>query len=126
LQQFHWRCPSAAPYAVYHLKEKQMPKRSSPFAWPTVNFAEMAMQSAMLAIESQQVIAMRLTQMALGGPGVQKEAELMVSEKIESMAEVGQMMIMATLGGAHDMGAAKAMQHYRTKVRANRRRLGGA
>ncbi len=95
-----------------------MPKRSSPFAWPTVNFAEMAMQSAMLA--------MRLTQMALGGPGVQKEAELMVSEKIESMAEVGQMMIMATLGGAHDMGAAKAMQHYRTKVRANRRRLGGA
>ncbi len=103
-----------------------MPKRSTPFAWPTVNFAEMAMQSAMLAIESQQVIAMRLTQMALGGPGVQKEAELMVSEKIESMAEVGQMMIMATLGGAHDMGAGKVVQHYRTKVRANRRRLGGA
>jgi len=108
------------------LKEKQMSKRSTTFGWRTMNFASMAMQSAMLAIESQQVIAMRLTQMALGGPGVQKEAELMVSEKIESAAEVGQMMMMATLGGAHDMGASKAMQHYRTKVRANRRRLGGA
>jgi hypothetical protein len=126
VQHFALPSPSSIPYALYLLKEKQMPKRSSAFAWPTVNFASMAMQSAMLAIESQQVIAMRLTQMALGGPGVQKEAELMVSEKIESMAEVGQMMMMATLGGAHDMGAGKAMQHYRTKVRANRRRLGGA
>jgi len=108
------------------LKELKMRKSSTAFGWPTVNFADMAMQSALLAIESQQVIAMRLTQMAFGGPGVQKEAELMVSEKLESMAEAGQMMMMATLGGAHDMGASKVVQHYRGKVRANRRRLGGA
>ncbi len=83
----------------------------------------MAMQSAMLAIESQQVIAMRLMKMALGGPDVQREAELMVSEKMESAAQVGHMVVMAALGGQHDMGAGKVVRHYRKKVRANVKRL---
>jgi hypothetical protein len=48
----------------------------------------------------------------------------MVSEKLETMAEGGQMMMMAALGGQHDLGADKVMQLYRRKVRANRRRLG--
>jgi hypothetical protein len=85
-------------------------------------FANMAFQTTMLAIEANQVIAMRLTKMALGGPDVQREAELMVSEKLETMAEGGQMMMMAALGGKHD-GADKVVQLYRRKVRANRRRL---
>jgi hypothetical protein len=84
----------------------------------------MAFQSTMLAIEAQQVIAMRLTKMALGGPDVQKEAELMVSEKLETMAEGSRMMMMAALGGQSDMGADKVVQLYRRKVRANKRRLG--
>jgi hypothetical protein len=86
-------------------------------------WANMAMQSTMLAIEAQQVIAMRLTKMALGGPDVQREAELMVSEKLETMAQSSQMMLMAALGGKHDMGTEKVMQLYRRKVRANRKRL---
>ncbi len=87
-------------------------------------WAGMAFQSTMLAIEAQQVIAMRLTKMALGGPDVQKEAELMVSEKLETMAEGSRMMMMAALGGQSDMGADKVVQLYRRKVRANKRRLG--
>jgi hypothetical protein len=87
-------------------------------------WATMAMQTAMLAIESQQVIAMRLTKFAFGGPGVQREAELMVSEKMESLAETSQMMMLAALGGSHDLGAGKVVRHYRKKVRANVRRLG--
>ena len=77
----------------------------------------------MLAIEAQQVIALRLTKMALGGPGAQKEAELMVSEKLTAMTEGGQMMMMGALGGKQDLNADKVMQLYRRKVRANRRRL---
>ncbi len=88
------------------------------FTW-----GQMAFQGTMLAIEAQQVIAMRLTKMALGGPDVHKEAELMVSEKLETMAEGGRIMTMAALGGKSDMGADKVVQLYRRKVRANRRRL---
>ncbi len=83
----------------------------------------MAVEGTMLAIESQQVIAMRLMKMAMGGPDVQREAELMVSEKMESAAEASRMMVMAALGGQHDMGAGKVVQHYRRKVRANVKRL---
>ena len=88
-----------------------------------MNFAQMAFQSTMLAIEAQQVIALRLTKMAFGGPGAQKEAELMVSEKLYAMAEGGKMMMMGALGGKHDLNADKVVQLYRHKVRANRRRL---
>jgi hypothetical protein len=94
-----------------------------PFAAMTP-WTSMAMQTALLALESQQVIAMRLTKFAFGGPGVQREAELMVSEKMESLAETSQMMILAALGGKKDLGAGKVVRHYRKKVRANVRRLG--
>jgi hypothetical protein len=60
----------------------------------------------------------------MGGPNVHKEAALMVSEKLETMAEGGHMMVAATLCGEHDLGADKVVQLYRRKVRANRRRLG--
>jgi hypothetical protein len=88
-------------------------------------WTQMAMDSTMLAIESQQVIAMRLTKFAIGGPGVGREAQLMVSEKMESLAQAGQMMVMAALGGQQDLGAGRVVKHYRRKVRANVKRLGG-
>jgi hypothetical protein len=101
-----------------------MAKSTTLFPWPNLALANMAFQSAMLAFEANQVIALRLTKMAQGGPDSQREAELMVSEKLETMAEGGQMMMKAALGGQHDLGADKVMQLYRRKVRANRRRLG--
>ncbi len=85
-------------------------------------FADMAFQSTMLAIESQQVIAMRLTKFALGGPDVQREAELMITEKLQSAAETTHMLMMAALGG-DSTGAHKVVKHYRRKVSANVRRL---
>ena len=83
----------------------------------------LAFQGTMLAIEAQQVIALRLTKMALGGPAAQKEAELMVSEKLAAMAEGSKMMMLGALSGRQDLNADKVVQHYRSKVRANRRRL---
>jgi hypothetical protein len=87
------------------------------------DWASMAMQSTMLAIESQQVIALRLTKMAMGGADSQREAELMVSEKVQAMVDSGQMMFKAALGGHADMGADKVIKHYRSTVQANRKRL---
>ncbi|MDE8348384.1 MAG: hypothetical protein POG74_02720 [Acidocella sp.] len=85
--------------------------------------AAMAFQGTLLAIESQQVISMRLTKFALGGADVQEEAELMVAEKLHSLMEAGHMMMSAVLRGKSDLGADKVMQHYRTKVSANVARL---
>jgi hypothetical protein len=90
------------------------------FLWPNMG---LAFQGTMLAIEAQQVIALRLTKMVLGGPAAQKEAELMVSEKLSAMAEGSQMLMLGALGGKQDMNADKVVALYRRKVRANRRRL---
>jgi hypothetical protein len=95
--------------------------RKSAFGFGT--WMEMAMQSTMLAIESQQVIALRLTKLALGEPDSQREAELMVSEKMQAMVDSGHTMFKAALGGHADMGAGKVLENYRTTVRANRKRL---
>jgi hypothetical protein len=95
------------------------------FKNPMLAMSSMMFETVMLAVESQQVVAMRLTKFAMGGPDVQREAELMVSEKMASMAETGQMMMMAALGGKSDLGVDKVVQHYRKKVGANVKRLAG-
>ena len=83
---------------------------------------DMAFQGAMLAIETQQVIALRLAKIALGGPDVQRETELMVSEKVSAMVEGGQMMMQAAISGDTG-GSDRVVRLYRRKVRANRKRL---
>ncbi|MGB8315526.1 MAG: hypothetical protein WCE69_13685 [Aestuariivirga sp.] len=70
----------------------------------------------MLTVESQQVIWLRSMKLAAGGTKAEKEARLMVSEK----------MLMASLeGGRLLMGATSAnvVKRYRSKVRANVKRL---
>ncbi|WP_238242035.1 hypothetical protein, partial [Methylobacterium isbiliense] len=72
--------------------------------------------AALLAIESQTVIALRLTALAGGGPVAQSEGERMVSEKIDAAAEaLGTLMA----GGSPDAVIAR----YREHVRANAERL---
>ncbi len=100
-----------------------MVKSSAYFPWPDMSLVNRAFQGALLAFESQQVIAMRLAKISQGGPDAPREAELMVSEKLATMAASGQMMMQAALGGKHDLGADEIIQLYRRKVRANRRRL---
>ena len=87
------------------------------------NWAAMASQGTMLAIESQQVIALRLAKMAMGEPGAQREAERMVTEKLHAMTDSAHMMFTAAIGGAADLGAEKIIKRYRSTVRANRKRL---
>ena len=79
------------------------------FGWWTLT-----MDTAMLALESQQVIGMRLAMLATGGTAAQAEAERMVTEKI------------AAAGVATGGTAAGVVAGYRRKVRANARRLSRA
>jgi hypothetical protein len=98
-------------------RAREMAKYSLFYPWA------LAMQSTMLAIEANQVIALRMAKLAMGGDRGGKETRLMVSEKIEAMAEAGRTVTMAALGGKSDLGAKKVVKLYRGKVRANRRRL---
>jgi hypothetical protein len=71
---------------------------------------------AMLNMEAQQVIALRMMKLAMGGAAGKRESHLMVSEK----------MIAGALASAQAMTGAsstKIIKGYRRKVKANRRRL---
>ncbi|MDD2706215.1 MAG: hypothetical protein PHU07_12915, partial [Acidocella sp.] len=93
------------------------------FSWPNMAMANLAMQGAYLAMESQQVIALRLAKLAQGGEQSANEAALMVSEKVATLRESGVMMLEAVYAGKKDMDAHKVIQLYRKRVRANQRRL---
>ena len=74
-----------------------------------------SVDAAMLAVEAQSVIAMRMTSLALGR-GTTAENTRMVTEKTaEFMAAA---TTLATGGSAH-----KVLRSYRRTVRANGRRL---
>ncbi len=79
--------------------------------WWTLGF-----DTAMLAMESQTVIGLRLAKLAAGGAAAQAEAQRMVSEKVFAAGEAA--MLMAT-GGT----TAGVVAGYRRKVRANQLRL---
>jgi hypothetical protein len=71
---------------------------------------------AMLAFESCEVIRLRLAKLAIGGDGSDREACLMVDEKINAMFEAGASVI----AGA---SAATVIGRYREHVAANAKRL---
>ncbi|MET4634275.1 MULTISPECIES: hypothetical protein [Kaistia] len=70
----------------------------------------------MLAFESQQVIFLRLMTLAAGGRDAQREAELMLREKVLAASQSSVRMA----GGA---SLDSVVQTYRKTVRANARRL---
>lgn len=76
----------------------------------------LGLDSLMLAIESQAVVALRLAKLAMGGSDAQTEAQRMISEKI---AAAGEAVLLLASGGT----TAGVIAGYRRKVRANHRRL---
>jgi len=71
---------------------------------------------AMLGLEAQMVIGQRLAMFMLGGPKARKEAQRMVAEKVFA---AGNAAVTLAMGGT----PRKVVRSYRTKVRANHRRL---
>jgi hypothetical protein len=76
-----------------------------------------------LGLDSSHVVALRLLKMAAGGPAAAVEARRMIDEKIEAGLAVQAMALTGGLGATPHAAAAKVINHYRRKVRANRRRL---
>ena len=70
----------------------------------------------MLAVESQQVIWLRSIKLAAGGPQAQREARLMMSEKIAAAIREGGRLMMGA-------SADSVVKRYRKRVKANVRRL---
>jgi hypothetical protein len=70
----------------------------------------------MLAIESQNVIALRTIKMFSGDPDCFDEANLMVSEKVDAAAEACFNIMSGSSAGA-------VVDRYRTLVAANAERL---
>ncbi|WP_336487549.1 hypothetical protein [Methylobacterium nigriterrae] len=77
---------------------------------------KLGVDATMLALESQQVIGMRLMMLSAGGTAAQAEAHRMVSEKITAAGEAA---LLVASGGS----TARVVAGYRRKVRANARRL---
>lgn len=72
--------------------------------------------AALLGLETQRVMSLRLIKIAAGGPAAQAEARRMVTEKTAALAEAA-----ATLAAG---GSARTVvRRYRTHVKANERRL---
>lgn len=72
--------------------------------------------STMLAFEACEVIRLRLTMFAAADEDADREAQLMVSEKVEAMFEAGASL----MAGA---SAADIIDRYREHVAANAKRL---
>lgn len=77
---------------------------------------KLGVDATLLAIESQQVIGLRMVKLSIGGAAAQAEAQRMVSEKVSAASEAA--MLMATGGSTR-----RVVAGYRRKVRANARRL---
>jgi hypothetical protein len=69
-----------------------------------------------LAIESQHVIGLRMMKLMLGGKGAQREAELMISEKIQAAVEAGTRLMSGASGD-------EIVRRYRRRVASNAKRL---
>ncbi len=78
---------------------------------------------AMLAMEAQQVIALRMAKLAMGGPGALSEASRMVTEKMNASASAANMMTLAMAKGTPGGGSDQVVRMLRRHVRANRKRL---
>ncbi len=69
------------------------------FGWPDLTLANLTAQGTMLALEAQQVMALRLARLAQGGPDAPHEAALMVTEKMQALQESGALLLSAALDG---------------------------
>jgi hypothetical protein len=75
-------------------------------------------------MEVQQVIALRLMTLAMGGSAAAQEAHLMVAEKVAATTTAVGMVAAAVARGTFDGGADAVVRMLRQEVQANRKRLG--
>ena len=79
--------------------------------------------ACLLGFEASSVIGLRAMKLAIGGKAAATEAQTMVSEKIEASLALQGKALSGGLGTTALSAAAKTLDHYRQKVRANQTRL---
>jgi hypothetical protein len=80
------------------------------------NWYKLALESALLGFEAQQVIGLRLIKLAHGGTAAHTEAVRMITEKVIAASEG--LGVLATAGSGR-----RIIRRYRARVKANKRRL---
>lgn len=95
--------------------------RDEAFEWLEIGAAATA-----LALESANVMSLRMVRVALGGPRAQKETVRMVSKKMIALAELQTGPLTGAMGATPATATRGALSHYARKVAANRRRLSGS
>ena len=84
----------------------------------------LCLKAFQIGVEAQTVIALRMLRFAAGGAGMKAETNRMMSEKVLAAAEAqGAATLAAMRGKKMNVVASKALNVYRKRVRANRRRL---
>jgi hypothetical protein len=96
--------------------EDPMSRRRNP--WIKLGWDSMA-----LGAEAASVIGLRSLKLTAGGAAAEREAALMVSEKVQAAWALQGLAMAGALGFTAPRMASKTLAHYRRKVRANRRRL---
>ncbi len=76
-----------------------------------------------LGMDSASVMGLRAMKLAQGGTAAQREAELMVSEKLGTAFDVQLQLMTGGFGLNPATATRKAVGEYARKVRANRKRL---
>ena len=74
---------------------------------------------AILAVEANHVVGLRMMKLMRGGRGARREAKLMISEKIDAAAKAGASLMAGASGD-------EIVRQYRKRVAANAKRLSSA
>jgi len=101
-------------------------RRPKKRAMKSKSWIEAGMAACMLGIEAAQVITLRMMKLAAGGKAAKAEAERMVAEKIKANRDLAARALTGGLGATPQGVVKKTANHYRRKVRANRKRLSGS
>ncbi len=90
---------------------------------PCKTLFDLARDAAQLTVESGQVIGLRLSVAAKGGPQAMGEASRMISEKAQAAFDAQFLIADCLLRGQPHLAASKTVALYRERVQANRDRL---
>jgi hypothetical protein len=84
----------------------------------------LGLKAFQMGLEAQSVIALRMLRLTAGGARAEAEASRMATEKILAAGEAQMAAATATMRGQKKhVVVGKALNVYRKRVRANRRRL---
>lgn len=84
---------------------------------------ELMLDLWMLAGEASIVVGLRSLRMMGGGPVAQREGQRMISEKIAVNMTLWSAVMAGGIHQSPEAAGKRVVAHYRTPVRANRRRL---